>query len=340
VLAQQELSQTPQTEFPIDPSLIPIGSKPSKSPKHKRHDRTGARKFKPSTIARALTEARGNISEAARRLHCSRDTIRKAIRENDTCRIARDDAEAIEVDYAASHAADARDAGKPWALKQFLNSAKASRHGYGPAPKAVTEPCKDQSRSWRRGIGCGYDFGCKLGIERNQVPFKSLIGLDTRSRTCCSHRLVAPAKALLGLRLRFSIDSSLMPGLGPIQSQELPGKSIFSDARSDRTGVRVLTHKQVCEALIMSRGNFTITARRLRCKRNTITKAVRENEIFRDVLETVEAMDVDHAVAQCHAARNAGHSWALMHFLNSALAAPYGYRPAGAGTCGGVGPVA
>src|SRR5712672_908672 len=76
----REVEMPEQLELSIDPPLV-------------RTHRTGARKFAPETVARVL-EARGNIRETARRLKCAPDTIRKAIREHDSCRKAQDDAQA------------------------------------------------------------------------------------------------------------------------------------------------------------------------------------------------------------------------------------------------------
>jgi len=300
-------------EFPNDPSLGPTGSKSSKSSKYKRFDRTGARKFTASTVARVLIESGGNISEAARRLRCARDTVRRAIGEHDICHIARDEAEAIEVDYAASHAADARDAGKPWAIKSFLSSAKAARHRYGPASKAVTEPGKDRSKSWRRGFGCGYGFRGRLSIELNQVAFKSLIGRDPRiarcaRRSCCSYRLVAPAKALLGLRLRFDIDPSLMP----------IGSKSTNSSHERRFHVR-----DIGTAIIVARGNLSDAARRLGCRRVTIQRAINQYEICRRALEDAEWTEFAIATEQLNAACAACEPWAICFFLQSERAVRY-----------------
>jgi hypothetical protein len=86
--------------FAIDPPLVPISSNPTIASNHRRTHRTGARKFAAETVARVLFEARGNIRETARRLDCAGDTVRKAIREHDICRKARDDAQAIEAGHA------------------------------------------------------------------------------------------------------------------------------------------------------------------------------------------------------------------------------------------------
>ena len=304
-----------QMEFPIDPSSGPTGSKFSKSSRYKRFDRTGARKFTGSTIARVLTEARGNISETARRLGCARDTIRRAIGEHNICHTARDEAEAIEVEYAASHAAEARDAGKAWAIRSFLSSAKAARHGYGPSPKAVTEPRQDRSRSRRRGFGCGHGFREGLGIGRNQVPFKSLVGRDPRidrgaRRTCWSGRLVAPDKALSALRLRFDIDPSVMR----------IGSKSTTTSNKGRFHIR-----DIGRSIIVSRGNLSDAARRLGCRRDTIQRAINKYEICRWALEEVECADLDFADEQLHAAADAGEPWAICFILKSARATRHGF---------------
>jgi transposase-like protein len=106
-----------------------------------RGDPTGRRKYTVVEIAQAIILACGNVSDAARRLGCGRQTVIRAVKEHKLCQRAVEEAEALDVDFTVSRLTAARHAGEPWAIKFFLSSAKAARHGYGPAPREAT---------WRR----------------------------------------------------------------------------------------------------------------------------------------------------------------------------------------------
>jgi len=102
-----------------------------------RSDRTGSRKFTAQQIFKAVNASKGNLSDAARRLGCARDTVYRAIKEHEVCRKVLENALMVDVELSTSHVVAAAEAGKPWAIKSILKSAKASRHGYGPAHKQI-----------------------------------------------------------------------------------------------------------------------------------------------------------------------------------------------------------
>lgn len=80
------------------------------------------RDYTAGEIADALREAGGIITEAARKLDCSRTTIYKAIDEYKTVEEAREDARDELVDRAEKKLVEKVDRGEDWAIRMVLRT--------------------------------------------------------------------------------------------------------------------------------------------------------------------------------------------------------------------------
>ena len=101
------------------------------------------RKYTQEQVIEALEESRGMIAPAARKLGCSRNTIRAYIQEYTEVAQALVDEEEATTDHAELRLFQAIDRGEAWAICFYLKC-KGKKRGYveraevtGPGGKAV-----------------------------------------------------------------------------------------------------------------------------------------------------------------------------------------------------------
>lgn len=109
----------------------------------------GYRKYSAATMAEALTESRGLISPAARKLGASRDTVKRYIRQYSTVAAACEDARESTTDMAEAALYKAIQQGESWAVcfylkcqakdRGYVERAEQSGPGGGPIPYAQTQ---------------------------------------------------------------------------------------------------------------------------------------------------------------------------------------------------------
>ena len=86
-------------------------------------------KYPAAKVALALTETKGMITLAAKRLGCAPNTVRRYVREYAACRQALEDARAEMGDTAELKLYKAVTDGEPWAITFYLKTLGKDR-GY------------------------------------------------------------------------------------------------------------------------------------------------------------------------------------------------------------------
>ena len=87
------------------------------------------RKYSAQQMIDAILEAEGNLSQAARILGCSRQTVHRYVNDYSTVKDAYDEALERKIDHVESKLHDLIDKGHPSSIKYYL-STKAKHRGY------------------------------------------------------------------------------------------------------------------------------------------------------------------------------------------------------------------
>lgn len=86
-------------------------------------------RFTDKQAIKALTDARGLVSVAAKRLDCSRQALYQRIKNNPRIAEAKDDAREMTGDLAEAKLIEAINDGQAWAIKYFL-TCQMKHRGY------------------------------------------------------------------------------------------------------------------------------------------------------------------------------------------------------------------